>query len=115
MKSLTLIGIGTGNPEHLTEQARTAIAQADLILVPDKGEGKSDLSCLRMQIISAIRSLDETITSFEMPVRDPELPYQKAVDLWHDEIARRWTDAVDGASNADNVLAARNRFVNWST
>ena len=54
MKSLTLIGIGTGNPEHLTEQARTAIAKADLILVPDKGDGKSNLSSLRMHLISAI-------------------------------------------------------------
>lgn len=103
MKSLTLIGIGTGNPEHLTEQARTAIAKADLILVPDKGEGKSDLSSLRMQLISAIRPLDQTIVSFQMPVRDPELPYQKAVDLWHDEIAGRWTDATQSTSNADNV------------
>ncbi|MFT6784926.1 MAG: precorrin-6A synthase, partial [Dinoroseobacter sp.] len=39
MKTLLLIGIGTGNPDHLTGQARKAIAGADLILIPDKGAG----------------------------------------------------------------------------
>lgn len=97
MKTLLLIGIGTGNPDHLTGQARKAIAGADLILIPDKGAGKSDLADLRTQIVADIRPLDDTVRSFEMPVRDPDLPYLDAVERWHDEIARRWANAAGNA------------------
>ena len=54
MYELTLIGIGTGNPHHLTTQAAAAIVSADLILIPRKGEGKEDLADLRHQIIAQV-------------------------------------------------------------
>jgi precorrin-6A synthase len=97
MKTLLLIGIGTGNPDHLTGQARKAIAGAEVILIPDKGAGKSDLADLRTQIVADIRSLDDSVRTFEMPVRDPALPYLEAVEAWHDEIARRWAEAAGDA------------------
>ena len=37
MIELLLIGIGTGNPDHITRQAEKAIASADLIMIPNKG------------------------------------------------------------------------------
>ena len=43
----SLIGIGTGNPDHLTVQAIKAMRGADLILIPKKGPDKSDLAGLR--------------------------------------------------------------------
>ena len=43
MVELFLVGIGTGNPEHITIQAKRAIAEADIILIPYKGSEKSDL------------------------------------------------------------------------
>ncbi|WP_299611237.1 precorrin-6A synthase (deacetylating) [uncultured Tateyamaria sp.] len=89
MTQLFLIGIGTGNPEHLTGEARRAMAQADLFLVPHKGDGKSDLADLRTQIIAEVRS-DAPVALFDMPVRDDSLPYIARVDAWHDEIARIW-------------------------
>ena len=47
MIDLHLIGIGTGNPDHLTGQARRAIAAGrSCSLVPHKA-GKSDLADLR--------------------------------------------------------------------
>ena len=97
MRTLLLIGIGTGNPDHLTGQARKAIASAEVILIPDKGAGKSDLADLRVQIVGGIRALDDSVRTFEMPVRDPALPYLEAVEAWHDEIARRWAEAAGGA------------------
>ncbi|MEG0557001.1 MAG: SAM-dependent methyltransferase, partial [Comamonas sp.] len=36
MLELFLIGIGTGNPDHITREAEKAIRQADLILLPHK-------------------------------------------------------------------------------
>jgi precorrin-6A synthase len=47
MIELHLIGIGTGNPDHLTAEAVRAMNDADLILLPRKGCAKSDLSDLR--------------------------------------------------------------------
>ena len=40
--ALTLVGIGTGNPDHLTREAERALKQSDVILLPLKGEEKAD-------------------------------------------------------------------------
>lgn len=101
MIDLHLIGIGTGNPDHLTGQARRAIAQADLFLVPHK-PGKSDLADLRTQIIDAVRK-DATLAVFDMPVRDDTLPYLPRVDAWHDDIARIWADTIAAHPHARTV------------
>lgn len=89
MTQLFLIGIGTGNPDHLTGEARRVMTEADLFLVPHKGDGKSDLADLRTQIIAEVRK-DATVAMFDMPVRDNSLPYIDRVDAWHDEIAAIW-------------------------
>ena len=44
--ALSLIGIGTGNPDHLTREAQVAMQAADLILLPHKGEDKAELAAL---------------------------------------------------------------------
>lgn len=102
MTQLFLIGIGTGNPEHLTGEARRVMAEADLFLVPHKGAGKSDLADLRTQIIADVRS-DALVALFDMPVRDDSLPYITRVDAWHDEIARIWTDTMAQHPHARKV------------
>ena len=57
---LTLIGIGTGNPDHLTLQAIRAINAQDLILIPHKGEGKADLADLRRAICDEVLTTTDT-------------------------------------------------------
>ena len=47
---IVLIGIGTGNPEHMTVQGIRALNAADLVLVPRKGAAKDDLAELRREI-----------------------------------------------------------------
>lgn len=103
MTTLSLIGIGTGNPDHLTGQAKRAIAQADLILIPHKGSGKSDLADLRQRIVAQIRPLDDAVVLFDMPVRDPALPYLDAVEGWHDEIANIWAANIAQHPTADSI------------
>ncbi|WP_299655304.1 precorrin-6A synthase (deacetylating) [uncultured Tateyamaria sp.] len=102
MTQLFLIGIGTGNPEHLTGEARRVMAQADLFLVPHKGSGKSDLADLRTQIIADVRS-DAPVALFDMPVRNESLPYIARVDAWHDEIARIWMATMAQHPEAQKV------------
>ncbi|MEP4198844.1 MAG: precorrin-6A synthase (deacetylating) [Aliishimia sp.] len=102
MFHLHLIGIGTGNPDHLTGTARRAIEDADLFLVPHKGAGKSDLAHLRTQIIGGIRQ-DAQIALFDMPVRDENTPYLSRVEAWHDEIAKIWAHEIAQYPQAKNV------------
>ena len=97
IENLWLIGIGTGNPAHVTLEGAEALRNAALILLPTKGDDKEDLAHLRHAIIAASGS-SARILPFEYPVRDPDLPYEERVAAWHDEIARRWTKALDGQS-----------------
>ncbi|MFN4129582.1 MAG: precorrin-6A synthase (deacetylating) [Paracoccaceae bacterium] len=93
---LFLIGIGTGNPDHVTAQAAKAIAAADLILVPLKGDDKADLAGLRMAICeSCITNPTTRIETFDLPSRDPATPeYLERVNDWHDTIAAIWHDRI---------------------
>ncbi|WP_282077938.1 precorrin-6A synthase (deacetylating) [Epibacterium ulvae] len=92
MYELTLIGIGTGNPDHLTLAAVRALNAQDLILIPNKGAGKDDLAALRHDICAAvIHSPGPHITEFELPERDTRTQdYRRRVDDWHDIIADIW-------------------------
>lgn len=96
MIDLYLVGIGTGNPDHLTIQGVRALNAADVILVPRKGEGKSDLADLRLSICKATVTGDTTrVVCFDMPVRDAANPdYADGVDSWHDAIAEAWLEKI---------------------
>ncbi|MCE8005378.1 SAM-dependent methyltransferase, partial [Billgrantia ethanolica] len=72
MISLSLIGIGTGNPEHVTLAAVRALNEADLILLPRKGEAKSDLIDLRRLLCRDLleASSRTRVVEFDLPCRD---------------------------------------------
>ncbi|GAB5432904.1 precorrin-6A synthase (deacetylating) [Tritonibacter mobilis] len=94
MLQLSLIGIGTGNPKHLTREATEAICAQDLILIPNKGAGKDDLAGLRQAICADVlagAASAPKIVEFDLPVRDPATPdYRQRVEDWHDAIAEVW-------------------------
>ncbi len=96
MIALDLIGIGTGNPDHLTRAAIAAMNAADLILLPRKGDRKSDLIDLRRAICAEMLTTPTStrIVEFDLPQRDEAGPYRVAVDRWHDAIARVWTAQI---------------------
>ncbi len=96
MIELILVGIGTGNPDHLTLQAVKALNGADLILIPRKGETKADLAELRRAICAdVLTNPDSRIVEFDLPVRDERTPdYRRRVDDWHDAIADVWTRTI---------------------
>lgn len=93
MRELWLVGIGTGNPDHLTLEGRRALREAALVLVPRKGSGKDDLADLRHAILESAGA-SAPVVEFDMPVRDETLPYMDRVYRWHDEIAHRWSDTI---------------------
>ncbi|OIQ31313.1 MAG: precorrin-6A synthase (deacetylating) [Alphaproteobacteria bacterium MedPE-SWcel] len=113
MIHLSLIGIGTGNPKHLTLEAIETIRAQDLILIPNKGAGKDDLAGLRRQIcvdVLAGAAEPPQIIEFDLPERDPAIAdYQRRVDEWHDAIAEVW----DSALNRHLPAGGRAGFLVW--
>lgn len=101
MQDLTLIGIGTGSPAHLTQEARAAMHRADVILIPHKGASKADLADLRVSIAQAELGDAAKLAFFTMPKRDPDpADYEAEVIAWHDAICTEWQAA---AGNAQRV------------
>lgn len=111
MIELFLVGIGSGNPAHLTREAAAVLNGADLILIPRKGPGKDDLAGLRRRIC------DEVLTGggprlheFDLPKRDAaNSDYRAGVDDWHDAIARVWAREI----RAELGDAGRVAFLVW--
>lgn len=95
MIHLALIGIGTGDPEHLTLQAVRALNCADLILLPRKGSNKADLAELRRMICAAQVSNAVQVVEFDVPPRVASAtPYLDSVHAWHDAIAASWAHTI---------------------
>ena len=94
MITLSLIGIGTGNPDHVTGQAIHALNGADLVLLPRKGDDKSDLADIRRQILSRVLTRAVTVAEYDVPKRADQVDYLGAVNDWHDAIAQTWAKAI---------------------
>ncbi len=90
---LILIGIGTGDPGHLTRAAESALRSADLVLIPDKGADKADLAALRDAICDAVAS-DVPRGRFAVPERRADDGYLTGVEAWHDALAAAWSAAI---------------------
>ncbi|MBE9606951.1 precorrin-6A synthase (deacetylating) [Acetobacteraceae bacterium H6797] len=92
MRRLLLIGIGTGNPEHMTIQGIKALNSADLVLIPRKGAEKEELADVRREICTRFLTNPETrLVEFDLPVRDAANPaYRRGVEAWHEAIAETY-------------------------
>ncbi|WFU11319.1 precorrin-6A synthase (deacetylating) (plasmid) [Rhizobium sp. CB3090] len=89
MRHIYLVGIGTGNPEHLTVQAINTLNKADVIFIPSKGVAKAELADVRRDICQryvtnkAVRFVD-----YAVPVRQTgDRSYVQSVDDWHAAIS----------------------------
>ncbi len=105
MLEIVVIGIGTGNPEHLTLEAIAALNAADVVLIPRKGAAKGDLAELRRAICA--RFLDNPATrivEFDMPVRDASGDYRAGVEHWHRAIAARYRDLLAAETGTAALL-----------
>lgn len=103
MITLSLIGIGTGNPDHVTGQAIRELNAADLILIPRKGSAKSDLAEVRELILSRVLTRPVPVAGYDVPTRADQDDYLGAVNDWHDAIARVWADAIAAHPGARSV------------
>jgi len=96
MPTLSLIGIGCGDPEQLTLAAIRAINTADLVMIPRKGADKSDLAELRRTICTrALGGSRPRLIEFDLPQRDAGVEdYRSGVDAWHEAVAAAWAREI---------------------
>ncbi|MGH1464892.1 MAG: precorrin-6A synthase (deacetylating) [Cognatishimia sp.] len=100
MVRLSLVGIGSGDPEHLTLQAIRRLESADVILLPRKGDEKTELADLRRMIVRDILQTDPKVVEFDYPQRDEKTPkYLDGVNIWHDGLAKIWAGLITTEAN----------------
>lgn len=105
MRTIQVIGIGAGNPEHMTVQAINALNRSDVLLIPTKGDEKAFLADARRDICDrfltnpACRILDYTV-----PVRRADGSYEDGVHDWHRAIAAIYERTLLNAVGEDETL-----------
>ncbi|ODA68279.1 precorrin 6A synthase [Methyloligella halotolerans] len=106
MKKLFVIGIGTGNPNHMTVQGIEALQRADVVLVLDKGAEKSDLTDLRKEIVTRFcEDNPPRWVEAESPKRDASAGYKHGVDDWHGAKAAAFSRLVREDVGEDETAA----------
>ncbi|MBU3705543.1 MAG: precorrin-6A synthase (deacetylating) [Mycobacterium sp.] len=110
MRSIHVIGIGVGDPDHVTTQAIRALNDTDVFFAMDKGEAKSDLVALRREICRRfISERSYRFVELPDPPRAGDGDYGQAVAQWHDARARLWADAIENELAPGGVGA----FLAW--
>src|SRR5688500_3129432 len=105
MLEIVVIGIGSGNPEHMTVEAIGALNAAARVLIPRKGEAKADLADLRRAICDRYLTNPVTrIVEFDMPRRDEDAGYREGVEAWHHAIAGVYARLLDGVDGTVAIL-----------
>jgi len=88
MRKLSIIGIGAGNPDHITVQAIKALGSVDAVFLIGKGDAKEDLAQLRKDICARYITRPYRMVEAQDPERDrAPADYQTAVTDWHKQRA----------------------------
>jgi precorrin-6A synthase len=88
VRRLLVIGIGAGDPDHVTVQAIKAMNRVDVFFVLDKGAAKDDLVRVRRQILDEHVHRPHRVVQAQDPPRDrTPADYRAAVDDWHERRA----------------------------
>lgn len=73
MRTIHVVGIGSGDPEHLTLQAVRVLGEVDVVLLLDKGEAASELTAVRREVC------DRHVSGRVVTIDDPGIaPYVRA-------------------------------------
>jgi precorrin-6A synthase len=92
VRKIHVIGIGAGDPDHLTLQAVKALRGTEVFFLLDKGEATSDLVRLRRDVLGAhlpegtYRTVEALDPERDRPARGAD--YRPAVGAWRGARAR---------------------------
>ena len=111
MRRISVIGIGSGDPEQVTVQAVNVLNTVDVIFMVDKGEGKRELTDLRREICARYISGDDyRIVTAPDPERDRRAAaYRAAVADWRGQRADIYEQLIIGELGEDGHGA----FLAW--
>jgi precorrin-6A synthase len=111
MRRLLVIGIGAGDPEHVTVQAINALNEVDVFFVIEKRHDTDELVRLRREICERyIDGHTYRIVEIPDPPRDRgAAAYRTAVEDWRDRRAERWERAIVDELDEDGCGA----FLVW--
>jgi precorrin-6A synthase len=83
VRKICVVGIGAGDPDHLTLQAAKAIGRTDVFFLLDKGETKASLIDLRERLIRGYSQPRKRIVEGRDPDRDrTPADYTGTVNDW---------------------------------
>lgn len=90
-----MIGIGAGDPDHLTVQAIKALNGVDVCFLVDKPGERQDLVRLRREICDTYIDGDYRVVEVRDPERDrTAAAYRAAVEDWRSRRADRWEELI---------------------
>jgi precorrin-6A synthase len=108
VRTVLVIGVGAGDPEHITVQAINVLRRADVVFVIDKGP--ADLVRARETILERYAEHRPRVVALPDPPRDRSAAaYGSAVKEWRDARARVWEHAIAGELDPDGCGA----FLVW--
>lgn len=95
MRKILVIGIGTGNPEHVTIQAIAAMNHASTFFVVDKGAAAAELNRVREEILARYIKPGYRVVAVADPPRDRQpSDYALAVADWHAARTAAYEEAI---------------------
>jgi precorrin-6A synthase len=95
MRRLLVIGIGAGDPEHMTLQAIRALNEADVVFVIAKPGARDELAQMRRDICERFMEREYRLVEIEDPERDRTADgYREAVEDWRAGRADAWGRAI---------------------
>lgn len=110
MRKVYVIGIGAGDPRHMTIQAIEALNAVDAIFLLDKGEAKADLVHVREAICARFLTNPACrLVTAASPARDATAVYRAGVEAWHGAKAQVYAGLIHGELGADEAGA----FLVW--
>jgi precorrin-6A synthase len=88
MRKIFVIGIGVGDPDHMTMEAIKALNQVDVFFVQDKGAEKAALRDIRTSICARfIEHANYRTVAVDVPQRAAGGDYLTGVEQWHGRLA----------------------------
>lgn len=116
IKRIRIIGIGMGDPSHLTGEAIAALGTVDVFLVADKGERAADLVAARQAICDAFIPAGHSYRLVEVsdPRRGPDAErdaaaYGEGVRDWHAARVTAYADVITGLADHEETVG----FLVW--
>lgn len=111
MRRVSVIGIGAGDPDHLTLGAVRALNQVDVVFLVAKGEATDEMRRYRLELCE--RFIDPGRSWRVVDVADPERDrsagaYAEAVEAWRAERVARYEQVI-----ADLGRAETGAFLVW--